>query len=233
MTLPAFPSIISVGIIVGLSGLGILSGQADPEIPGLPSPVTPGHFGAMSESSPFFRSVELADSIVLTGVAKIEDELFASLIDTETSESYLVSELTNPQGWQLIEVRGDKSDLETLTAKIQVAAGDVISIRYDKAAVKAVASRPGGSGRSGPVNLTSEQQSEARKAAYRYREGFSADGYRREPPPEMVRKLSRISVQQREAINRKMIDLRNKGLGRDERRKIYEDTVDKSLQERR
>jgi hypothetical protein len=44
----------------------------------------------------------------------------------------------------------------------------------------------------------------------------------------MVEKLSRLSVGQREEINRQMIGLRNKGLGMEERRKIYENLVDRS-----
>jgi hypothetical protein len=49
----------------------------------------------------------------------------------------------------------------------------------------------------------------------------------------MVAKLSRLSVSQREDINRQMLGLRNQGLGLDERRKIYENLVDRSDQGRR
>ncbi len=55
----------------------------------------------------------------------------------------------------------------------------------------------------------------------------------RQPPPEMVAKLSRLSVSQREDINRQMISHRNQGLGMEERRKIYENLVDRSMQGRR
>jgi hypothetical protein len=75
--------------------------------------------------------------------------------------------------------------------------------------------------------------SEAKNAAVNYKEGFSSDGYPRAPPPEMVAKLSRLSVSQREDINRQMLGLRNQGLGLDERRKIYENLVDRSDQGRR
>jgi hypothetical protein len=74
---------------------------------------------------------------------------------------------------------------------------------------------------------------EAKNAAVNYKEGFNADGYPRQPPPEMVAKLSRLSVSQREDINKQMFGLRNKGLGLDERRKIYENLVDRSGQSRR
>jgi hypothetical protein len=42
--------------------------------------------------------------------------------------------------------------------------------------------------------------------------------------------VSRTS--QRETINQQMLGLRNQGLGLDERRKIYEGLVDRSLQSR-
>ena len=74
---------------------------------------------------------------------------------------------------------------------------------------------------------------EAKKAAVNYREGFTSDGYPNQPPPEMVAKLSRLSVDQREEINRQMIGIRNRGLGMDERRRIYEGMVDRASQGRR
>jgi hypothetical protein len=49
----------------------------------------------------------------------------------------------------------------------------------------------------------------------------------------MVAKLSRLSASQREDINKQMLGWRNKGLGLDERRKIYENLVERNLQGRR
>ena len=66
-----------------------------------------------------------------------------------------------------------------------------------------------------------------------YREGFNADGYPKAPPSDMADKLSRLSVSQREDINREMFGYRNQGLGMEERRKIYEGLVDRSGQGRR
>jgi|UniRef100_UPI003783726A hypothetical protein len=65
---------------------------------------------------------------------------------------------------------------------------------------------------------------EAKNAAVNYKEG-----YPKAPPPEMVAKLSRLSTSQREDINRTMFGYRNQGLGLDERRKIYENLVDRSI----
>jgi hypothetical protein len=48
----------------------------------------------------------------------------------------------------------------------------------------------------------------------------------------MVAKLSRLSTGQREEINREMLGHRNRGLGLDDRRKIYEGLVDRAVQRR-
>ncbi len=53
--------------------------QSPQQIPGLPEPVTASHFEALKSHSPFLRSVGLSDSIVLTGMAPFEGDLFATL----------------------------------------------------------------------------------------------------------------------------------------------------------
>jgi hypothetical protein len=204
----------------------------------IPQSVNEADFDALLTSSPFTRSMGVSDSIILTGVAHIQGDVFATLLDTETMKSQVVSKTTNIQGWQLVSVSGNPADSRTWAAKIQVAGGQVISVRYQKPPTKRTPSASGGKGSSSSPNenlppLSSSQLAEAKNAAVNYKEGFSSDGYPQRPPPEMVSKLSRLSVGQREDINRQMIGFRNKGLGLDERRKIYENLVDRSTQERR
>lgn len=201
----------------------------------LPEPVTEENFAALKAHSPFLRSVGFSHSIILTGTARFDNEVFAILLNTGTTESHLVSKTTNHQGWQLVELRGDEDDLESLTAIIKIAGGEVISIRYEKLPPKPTNSNKGkpGSSRGNSTKLSSSQMNEAKYAALNYRKGFSSDGYPKEPPPEMVQKLSKMSSQQRESINTQMIELRNSGLGMKERLKIYVDKVDRSLQGRR
>jgi hypothetical protein len=203
----------------------------------IPQSVNEASFDALFASSPFTRSLGVSDSIILTGVAHIEGDVFATLLDTETMQSQVVSKAANIQGWQLVGVSGNPAESRTWAAKIQVAGGQVISVRYQKPPTKRTRSATGGTGSSGSSGgtppLNSSQMAEAKSAAVNYKEGFSSDGYPRQPPPEMVAKLSRLSVSQREDINRQMLGLRNKGLGLDERRKIYEKLVDRSTQERR
>jgi hypothetical protein len=197
----------------------------------IPQPVAGEAFDTLLSNSPFTRSLGFSDSIILTGIARVEDDVFATLYDTKTMESHLVSKTANPLGWQLVGIRGSEANLQTLSAKIQIAGGQVVSIRYQKPPPKSSRAASGGgsggaSGNTPPVKPSEVQ--EAQNAAVNYREGFTSDGYPRQPPPEMVEKLSKLSVGQREDINRQMIGLRNKGLGMEERRKIYENLVDRS-----
>ncbi len=214
-----------------IGGISLSVSEAEEASSPLPAPLNSDLFSAVTSNSPFQRSLDLPESMVLTGVARIEDDVIVTLFDTETSETHLVSRAVNTRGWQLVEVRGDHSDLETLTAKIQVAGGKVLSVRYEKTAVPGNSQKSGKGGRPGSSSGGSSRSGgdEARHAAINYKEGFSSDGYPKEPPPEIIRKLSRISVEKREAINRRMIELRQKGMGMEERRKIYNDLVDRSV----
>lgn len=222
---------------------GVVTLRAAETVRGTPSPSDDGaipqavkmeDFEVLITNPPFTRSLGVSDSLILTGLAHFEQDVFATLLDTKTFESHVVSKTANFQGWQLVGVGGDPALIQTWVAKIQIPGGEVISIRYQKPPPKIVRARSGGgsSGGNSPP-LTSAQLDEAKQAAVNYREGFTSDGYPKAPPPEIVAKLSQLSVGQREDINRQMLGLRNQGLGMEERRKIYEGMVDRSVQGRR
>ncbi|OYW76417.1 MAG: hypothetical protein B7Z37_08785 [Verrucomicrobia bacterium 12-59-8] len=199
----------------------------------IPRVVNMEEFEALVTNSPFTRSLGVSDSLILTGVAHFEKDTFATLLDTKTFESHIVSKTPNFQGWQLVGVGGHSAEIQTWSAKIQIPGGEVISVRYQKPPPKPARTKSGGSISSGTAPpLSTAQMNEAKTAAVNYKEGFSSDGYPKAPPPEMVAKLSRLSTSQRETINQQMLGLRNQGLGLDERRKIYEGLVDRSLQRR-
>jgi hypothetical protein len=228
-------------LLAGLCGIATLRGaDAMPQTPppdddgAIPQSVKDGHFEELLTNSPFTRSLGVFDSIILTGVARTENDVLATLLDTKTMESHVVSKAANFQGWQLVGVGGNPAEIRTWSAKIQVTGGQVITVRYQQPPKKTVLAKSGGgggpSGSSGSAGgnsppLSTAQMDEAKSAAVNYKEGFNADGYPRQPPPEMVAKLSRLSVSQREDINKQMFGLRNQGLGLDERRKIYENLV--------
>ena len=205
----------------------------------LPQPLKSDAFEGLLANSPFTRTLGMSDSLILTGVARFNNEVHATLMDTQTMESHVVSKTPNREGWQLIAIGGDPAQMHTWTAKIQTQGGQITIIRYQKPPPKPARGMPGVRGPGGspgggpggsPPPLSPSQIEEAKKAAINYREGFNSDGYPRQPPPEMVEKLSRLNVEQREAINREMIGIRNQGLGMDERRRIYENMVDRASQ---
>lgn len=217
----------------------------------LPLPVSSENFAELFERSPFLRTLNISMSLILTGVARIEGVTVATMVDLESGVSYtLFQGEASDDGWQLMEVKGDPSDLETLTAKVKIGGTEVVSVRYDKSPkrVKAgggalVSTRigngtaGGGTGPHGgpdPRVLTPDQLADAREGARNIRGGFQADGYPDNStiPPEVVNKLSRLSVDQRESVNVKMYEYRNRGLGMPERQKIYNNLLDKQLERR-
>lgn len=218
----------------------------------LPDRVGEDQFAALKQHSPFLRTLDLSKSLIITGVARIDRELVATLIDLDTRKTSVVSRDTvSPEGWQLVEVKGNLSDIETVTARIRMAGGsETFSIRYEKAPppakmiAGAVVSNRVGNGSSGggtgphggpdPRVLTPDQMTDARNAARNIREGFKADGYgdNQTIPPEVVSKISRLSVEQREGINVKMYEYRNRGLGMQERQQIYNRMLDQTLERR-
>ena len=82
--------------------------------------------------------------------------------------------------------------------------------------------------------MTPDQLADARKGARDIRGGFQADGYadNQAIPPGVINKLNRLSVQQREAVNVKMFEYRNRGLGMKERQGIYNKLLDQQLERR-
>lgn len=237
--------------IAMFSANSFLRGEAPAEnsaISGLPKPVTKENFAALKNQSPFLRSIGLSKSIVLTGIARMEEGVFATLFDLETRESYLVGKKANPEGWQLVGINGDQSNLETLTARVKIAGSEVVSIRYEKLSAKVFNSgvsiyrgrkrRGDGTGPHGgpdPRMLTQEQMTDAKNGARNYHDGFKADGYadNTKLPASTIAKLSKLSTQQREKINVKMYEYRNRGLGMPERQKIYENMLDKTVRSSR
>ncbi len=217
-----------------LHGAQALAQAAPSDDGAIPQALNEADFDALLSNSPFTRSLGVSDSLILTGVARLENDVVATLFDTRTLESHVVSRTANPKGWQLVGVGGSSAEMRTWSARIQVSGGEIVSVRYQQPPKKTVRApapgtgSPNGSSTGKAPALNSAQVAEAKQAAVNYREGFSSDGYPQKPPPEMVAKLSRLSVSQRETINQQMLGLRNQGLGLSERRKIYEGLVDRA-----
>ncbi len=224
---------IAYGVVAMAGNTG--RGAEEDEVAGddlLPRPVTAESFTELKGHSPFRRSVDFSDSLVLTGMARIEGAFYATLFNSDSTRSYVVSETANQNGWQLVGVRGNEDDLESLTAKIQVDGGEVVSIRYQKVDFKV--QRNAGpeniaAGGSNGGTLSQEQMEDARRAARDPNVGFRGDGYRGPPPPEIMEKLKKITARQREEIARRIMEMRNNGVDSDERRRVYNEALDRAV----
>lgn len=101
----------------------------------LPQPVTREHFQAVLERSPFTRSLNISDSLVLSGFAKVDGSTVATLIDTTDGHSIAISESPNGQGWKLIEFRRP-DDLEVAVVTVSLESGEVFRVYYDEEKVQ-------------------------------------------------------------------------------------------------
>ncbi len=193
----------------------------------VPGDVTAENFAALKSNSPFVRSLNLSDSLILTGVARIGGRLYVTLFDLKTKDTHIVSQKNNNDGWRLVEIDGQESDLETITAQISTAGGEVIAVRYDERQLdpkimrRTVTSGTAGSGAKPPVPERD------------YRQGISGDGFRGAPPPELVKKLSQLKEDDRNRLIQQIREIRDKGVSSEERQVIFNRMVDRALQQRR
>jgi len=165
----------------------------------LPSGVEESDFLSLTdEQSPFSRSLNLSDSLILTGIATLDEVRVATLMNKETKETFVVSGTLNSQGWKMVELK-ENEDLEKVVAKVAVDGGEVVTVRYAEWQVKPGQSRPGAGpsegGRSGDGD--------------RRRFGKGGDG-RRGPPSEFREKMSKLSEEQRRQLFEKVRAVREK-----------------------
>ncbi|MEM9282244.1 MAG: hypothetical protein AAGA96_10480 [Verrucomicrobiota bacterium] len=186
----------------------------------LPGAIGDGDFNALTDQSPFSRSLSLSDSLILTGLATVNQEQVATLLNKETNETYVVSSRSNAQGWKMVDLKVDP-DLEKVAAKVSVEGGEVVTVRYSEFQLKPGEARPGGgAGEALPG------QREGGKAGMKGK-GKGGDGERRGPSPEMREKMAQLSDEQRSQMFQKMMELReqNPDMSREERGKIMADMV--------
>ncbi|MCB1226137.1 MAG: hypothetical protein KDK99_10035 [Verrucomicrobiales bacterium] len=105
---------------------------ADPDLPARFDPTT---LSSLVQNPPFTRSVNPSDSLVLTGVAYIEGKPVVTILDTETKQSFVVSEKPNAKGWTLEEAPASR-DVNRISARVSMG-GEVVTLRYDENALKA------------------------------------------------------------------------------------------------
>lgn len=184
----------------------------------LPGSIGEGDFQALAGQSPFSRALDLSDSLILTGIARVDDEQVATLINKETKESYVVSSQLNSQGWKMVELKSDE-DLEKVAAKVSVDGGEVVTVRYAEWQLKPGESKPG-AGPSEGGQMRGDGKGKGK-----------GDGKGRGPSPDMREKMQKLSEAQRDQIFTKMREFREKNpdVPREEMGKMMSGMMDRML----
>ncbi|MEM7697513.1 MAG: hypothetical protein AAF236_03815 [Verrucomicrobiota bacterium] len=202
------------------AAISVLQSAATEPIPRSPEAQ---NFEALNRLSPFSRSINLSDSLVLTGVAMADKNMVATLVDRQTKETFVVSDETNSQGWRMVELSANV-DLELVAARIAIEGGEVFTVRYEDLGLKDGEARPGGAdpGRSG---IAARPDGKGKGMKGKGREGGRSGG----PPPEMREKLSQLSDDQRGQLFQRMMQLRQQSpdMSREERGKIFQAEIEK------
>lgn len=188
-----------------------------------PRPVAADDFASLRGQSPFLRSLNLSDSLILTGFAEVDDERVATVMNKETKQTYVVSSRVNSQGWKMVELKTD-ADLGKVAAKVAVDGGEVVTIRYADWQAKPGESKPA-PGPSTEINGGPTAIMAAR------RERGGPDGRRGGPPPEIREKMEKLSEDQRQKLFDRMRELREKSpdMSWEDRGKVFNEALDKML----
>lgn len=116
---------------------------SEPATPiGIPRPLDESAFEALLTNPPFTRALNLSDSLVLTGVARIDDQPVVTVMDRNTRETFVVStEQPNIQGWRMVDL---VENADPAATQVQLSVnGETITIRYGAEQLDPVASREG------------------------------------------------------------------------------------------
>lgn len=186
------------------------AGDPQPALGNLPQPVSQSHFRELMENSPFTRSLNLSDSLILTGVARFGGKPVATLMDKETKETYVVSDVPNPQGWKMVEI-SQGADLATVVAKVSVAGGEVVTVRFDENRLKPGEAKPGGGVRGGGDSRGG---------------GSESDEERRKRYMAMREKMSSLSEEQRNKM-REMVEKKLKENPNADRGQLWREAIEK------
>ena len=180
----------------------------------LPRAIGSSDFREFMENSPFTRALNLSDSLILTGVARMGGKTVATLMNMETKETYVISDVPNAQGWKMVEITGG-GDLDTVTAKISVGE-EVLTVRFDENRLKPGEAKPAsaaGGGSVKPGGGSSETDEERRK---RY--------------AEIREKMGKMSDDQKDKM-RKIMEKRmkeNPNMSREERGQAFREAMEKA-----
>ena len=210
------------------SGFGLAEDAQPEKVVGAPQPKTQSgspeqvdekEFEELKTNSPFTRSLNLSDSLVLTGVMNWGELTTATIRNAESQEIYVVSAdaNTNPEGWKMESVTVDPdnpNDLSKMTANILLAGGAKVQVRFDENRIKPEAKPAAGGGPGGPGSG----------------KGGKGDGQRGfGPPPEVMAKLRTLNDEQRKKLGEYMQRIRqeNPNISREDMRSQFYKAVER------
>lgn len=121
---------LSFSLLAVAALLPLQAGAADGKMPDpdLPQPLDVQNAQTILESSPFTRTLDLSDTLMLTGIAYVQGKPVATISNKITKQSYLVSEEPNAQGWRLTEAQ-PSSEPKRTQVKLMVGPEEV-TIHY-------------------------------------------------------------------------------------------------------
>ncbi|MDF1851772.1 MAG: hypothetical protein P1U85_13120 [Verrucomicrobiales bacterium] len=193
----------------------------------LPEVLEETDFDELKNQSPFVRTLDPSESLILVGLAKIDGELVATLRERVTKKTHILTSKDNEEGWRIVGVDGDLSDLGTVEAQISFAE-QVYAIRYDQQMI----TPPTLPKWRRTIKLSEKEQKYVVYQAQNFRRGISGDGYRGATPPALADKLSRISQGQREEIIARLRDMDNRGISSEDRQKAAHQMTDRAIRAR-
>ncbi len=207
-------------LLAALAATAPLAAQEDVA----PTTVVAEDFSALKGQSPFLRSLNLSDLLILTGVAEVEGERVATVMNKETKETYVVSTKANSQGWKMVEMKSD-GDLETVAAKIAIDGGEVVTVRYAEFQLKPGESKPAAGPSTEPNGGPTAIMAAGRRGGRSERRG---------PPPEIREKMDRLSEDQRRQLFDQMRELRERNpfMTREESGKAFGESLDRMLKQK-
>ncbi|MEY4483035.1 MAG: hypothetical protein RL693_487 [Verrucomicrobiota bacterium] len=205
-------------LVLGSFKCGMAADAADPD---LPQPFDAAVAEPLLSSSPFTRSLNLSDSLVLTGIAYIEGKPIATVLNKATKESFIVSEVPNVQGWKLAETSATVA-LNKTQAKIMVG-NEIVTIRYSEEQLTPEAMKKGGfkPGQGGG----GEQHGDDRGARRDYPR----------PDPETIKRWQNLSDDAKNKLRERMMESREKlqNASPEERKAHMEKILEKAEKEDR
>jgi hypothetical protein len=165
-------------------------------------------------ASPFTRTLNLSEQLLLTGVAEFDGARMVTLVNGEDGTLHVVGPVANSAGWRLVELSGD-GELERLQATVDLGGGRMVKTRFDEEAARAAQER------ARPQVVLAQQGGGER----------SRDSGRRGPDPEMMERFRSMSEDQRRAFGEYMRENRERmaSASEEDRRQMVSRAVDRIM----